>query len=189
MPNSQSTLNRRKYGYCYCVKCIGSLRTRRTVKAHSMILQRPLTKKYRICHCSEHPLGRMVHRKTLLRHTDNDKIRGVDFKLFPGADGLEDLVDNAEELQMVEDIRAATYLTQLLAAFDDDDRVDITGGSDEADDDDASTVASISSDEDAEEDERLDAVEELQGQLEGLDFGDLPTGKTSYFLQVTELTS
>lgn len=176
MSTFQLNLNRREYGYCYCVKCIGSLRSKRTVKAHAGILQRPLNKNYRICHCSEHPLGRMVHRHTLRRHINSDNSHGITFKLSPDLEGLAELMDDAVDLQQIEDIRAATHLTQMLSAFDDDD----DDSSEENRDEDSGDMEIPESTEDAdeaEETERMDEIEELQAQHEGLDFKELPTGK------------
>ncbi|KAG4427120.1 hypothetical protein IFR05_017397, partial [Cadophora sp. M221] len=169
MPNSQSTL-RRSYGYCYCTLCNGSLRTRRTIQAHAATLQRPLTASYRLCHCSQHPLGRMVHRHTLRRHVENDKAKGLDFKLTRDVQGLTDLVADGDDvnLQQIEDIRAATHLTQMLAAFD--DAVESGRDGDNTDD---GNISLGDETENIDEEERLDEMEEIQAQLESIDIAEL----------------
>jgi len=60
------------YGYCLCDKCNGQLRTRQTITAHSRRQQFKMTPQYRICHCTQHPWGEIVHRNTRIRHRSRD---------------------------------------------------------------------------------------------------------------------
>jgi len=60
------------YGHCLCDKCNGQLRTRRTITVHSRRQQFKMTPQYRICHCTQHPWGEIVHRNTRIRHRARD---------------------------------------------------------------------------------------------------------------------
>jgi hypothetical protein len=66
-----------RYAYCFCIRCNGSLRTRRIVAAHRCRARRRLAPNDRICHCSKHPLGARVHRNTFRSHVKRDKLHRI----------------------------------------------------------------------------------------------------------------
>ncbi|KAI1097068.1 hypothetical protein F4804DRAFT_228339, partial [Jackrogersella minutella] len=74
----------KNYGHCICNICRGAIRRRTTITAHkhsSRHQQINMRKQDRICHCSMHRLGAIVHRNTKARHKKDDKERRVVFEL------------------------------------------------------------------------------------------------------------
>lgn len=152
MPTRFLSSQRRNYGYCYCTSCNGSIRDRRTIRRHKDNVQTSFGKGCRVCHCSFHPLGAIVHRHTLRKHISRDYKAGRSFELQLGTDGLAELLETDNDLQIIEDIRSATYLTQELPTIDDDDDSD-------EDQDDGKAV-----DSDNEDADELDIEEEMDIQ-------------------------
>jgi hypothetical protein len=54
------------------------LRTRRTIARHLELPQFRMTKEHRFCHCSQHPWGIIVNRRTRLRHRAQDADDRID---------------------------------------------------------------------------------------------------------------
>jgi hypothetical protein len=95
------------YAYCFCIRCNGSLRTKRTVIAHNTNVQRRPGKNDRICHCSRHPLGARVHRHTFRKHVTRDKRDEVTVNLS------EETVGDLMDLDTDEEIPAQTHLDAI----------------------------------------------------------------------------
>lgn len=96
--SSVSPLVSSEYGYCFCARCNGSIRTRRTILEHRTHVQKPMGENDRICHCRRHPLGATVHRHTLRNHRNvdtEDIIQGD--SLSRETDGIEDLLRDAAD--------------------------------------------------------------------------------------------
>ena len=72
-----------EYGHCLCTRCIGMLRTRRTINIHASTPQRPFGKDDRFCHCSKHPWGIIVNRHTRAIHRRDDAIARVNEDEIP----------------------------------------------------------------------------------------------------------
>lgn len=133
-----------------CTGCNGRIRTRRTVTAHKTVLQHPIHKNYRLCHCSLHPLGGIVHRHTLRIHRLTDEANGHVFTLPTFSDPDEDFVP--EDFESLQAIANASMITEALARYNDttsgDDNSDC--GVDSGDEEDADEVV---------EEEEMDAIE------------------------------
>lgn len=115
-----------EYAYCFCIRCRGSLRTRRTVQEHIVNVQKPLGKDDRICHCSYHPLGAIVNRRTAKHHQRNDRELENRAELSLETAGIGELVldtlDPNAALSEISTIRNAILTTQSLFETDDSER-------------------------------------------------------------------
>jgi hypothetical protein len=103
------------------MECNGSLKRRTTVQQHRNKPQKSRGPDDRICHCSKHPYGALVHRGTRRRHIRNDFQDGIPFEIPAGNLYPDDLISNTVDLGQIEAIREATRVADDLLIEDDVD--------------------------------------------------------------------
>jgi hypothetical protein len=119
-----------EYAICYCTGCNGAIRTRRTERLHRDNYKAPGPDD-KICYCSLHPLGQRFNRRTVLRHRDADREKGIfNVQIRPEDLGevLWDVGDYEREAvtQELQRIRDAAELVEGLKLDEaDDGAVDI----------------------------------------------------------------
>jgi len=159
------------------------LRTRRTVERHRQNQQYILKSSLRVCHCSKHPQGRLVHRSTRIIHRASDANASIDDDNVDPEWVAQFLADQEDADATRASFRSA--IRRIRIEIDEAQRDIVNPECDEnqGNDNDGLELAPIErSIEDLEELDTLDALE--QAALEA-DDGPSPTGTSDESLVYT----
>lgn len=116
------------YRRCYCPQCKGRLVSRWTRDRHSDRTQHRPGADERICSCSRHPLGKIVHRTTHFRHRKEDEDNGTTPSVTLDIEDVPALMPDTEDPTIVQAhihhldrIRGAL---ELLYTLEDDEELE-----------------------------------------------------------------